>query len=139
MANQTRLALALLAAGLTGTILIATLASSSGGERTILTPLQRFEGPVLTRGEVQAVLLRTGWPSGVTAEAAEVAHCESEWDITMTGDLGEYGLFQIHPVHYWRFDEEFGSAADPYDPVQNAEIALDIWEEESWEPWACAP
>lgn len=87
-----------------------------------------------------AFLLRTvGWPDSVIPDALSVIGCESGFHRFRVGDVGELGLFQIHPVHLARFRARYGLRADPSDPVQNAAIALDIWREEGWAPWSCQP
>jgi hypothetical protein len=145
------LAVALGIAALISLVSFASRSSDADGGR-ILEHLEPFpngdaayapgEPPpstVLMMPGMLALLAEAGWPPHLAKVALGVAGCESGWDTTVTGKLGEYGLFQIHPVHTWRFRAEFGDDADPYDPIQNAAIAFEIWEEERWHPWSCAP
>lgn len=90
-------------------------------------------GP-LTRDGMVGVLLAAGWPQEQVENALSVAKCESSWNPDVTGGAGEWGLFQIHPVHVAKF-----SGRDPYDPVVNASVALRIWKDQSWGPWTCQP
>ena len=89
--------------------------------------------------DLLALLSENGWPSSALTDALAVAHCESSLDPTAVGDLGERGLFQIHPVHDWRFDSLFGGDADAHDPTQNASVALTVWNEFGWAAWTCQP
>jgi hypothetical protein len=97
------------------------------------------ESRPLSFKEMQTLLAATAWPAAVRSEALAVSGCESSWHPAATGGHGEIGLFQIHPVHAWRFTEQFGAAADPSDPHQNAAVARQLWGEEGWAPWSCAP
>lgn len=93
----------------------------------------------LGRRGVEAMLRQAGWPKEEMPQALAVSGCESGWRPRIVGAAGELGLFQIHPVHRWRFDARFGPAADPFDAGQNAAVALDIYREEGWTPWSCRP
>ena len=103
--------------------------------RTLPTPASE----PLSRTQMDAVLEVAGWPEEVRTQALLVAGCESSWDPATLGDAGEWGLFQIHPAHRWRFQSLFGDLADPRSPVQNAIVAREIWADEAWEPWTCQP
>ncbi|GAB4321012.1 MAG: hypothetical protein Kow0010_01150 [Dehalococcoidia bacterium] len=92
----------------------------------------------LSLPELIGVLRQAGWDDQQVVEALRVAGCESGWQPRAIGSAGEQGLFQIHPVHFWRFRER-GPGTSPMDPVANARIALEIWTEEGWAPWSCAP
>lgn len=87
--------------------------------------------------ELVTVLRQAGWDDRQIVDALRVAGCESGWQPRAMGSAGEQGLFQIHPVHFWRFRERGGSS--PMDPVANAAVALEIWTEEGWAPWTCHP
>lgn len=93
----------------------------------------------LTPAEVTGILVDVGWPRLILPEALAVITCESQFRPIVVGSYGEFGLFQIHPVHIPRFREKYGNRADPFDPVQNATIALDIWREFGWDAWTCRP
>ncbi len=94
-------------------------------------------GAALTKRELTETLRDAGWPEQLEAKARAVAGCESGWNPTAIGHLDERGLFQVHPVHDWRFQRLFGEDADPFDPYQNSAVALDIWERFGWDPWSC--
>ena len=47
---------------------------------------------------------------------------------------GTCGLFQIHPVHWRRF-ERFGGWGACTDPEANLLVAHEIWLEQGWRPW----
>lgn len=95
------------------------------------------EGAALSQRELTETLREAGWPEQLEAKARAVAGCESGWNPTAIGHVGERGLFQVHPVHDWRFRWIFGEEADPFDPHQNAAVALDIWARFGWDPWSC--
>lgn len=88
--------------------------------------------------ELVRILREAGWDEDSIVEALRVAGCESGWDPRAIGGAGEQGLFQIHPVHFWRFRAR-GPGISAMDPVANARVALEIWTEEGWAPWTCAP
>ena len=90
----------------------------------------------LSRDETELILVLAGWPSGERDAALLVIECESERRPEAVGGEGEAGLFQIHPIHIERFEEEFGGSADPFNPRQNAVVALRLWEEKGWADWA---
>ncbi|MEX1103807.1 MAG: transglycosylase SLT domain-containing protein, partial [Dehalococcoidia bacterium] len=90
----------------------------------------------LTLPQLVSVLRVAGWPESEIPEAVDVAGCESGWALDAIGTSGERGLFQIHPMHDYRF-EVAGVKLDPTDPVHNASAALAIWELYGWEPWTC--
>lgn len=62
-----------------------------------------------------------------------LVQCESGWRPWATGRAGEAGLFQIHPVNWWRFH-----GRDPWNPRANAEVALEMRIERGWSPWSCS-
>ena len=99
----------------------------------------RISAERLTPAEVSGILVDAGWPRLNLPEALAVVSCESEFRPIVVGSYGEFGLFQVHPVHLPRFREKYGNRADPFDPVQNATVALDIWREFGWDPWTCRP
>ena len=68
------------------------------------------------------------------AEAERIVTCETggTWNPLTVGDAGERGLFQIHPIHFWRFD-----ADRLFDPVYNTWAAFQLYQERGWKPWSC--
>ena len=95
-------------------------------------------GEQLTLRQLVAVLRISGWPEEEIPEAVNVAGCESDWRPDAVGTFGERGLFQIHPMHNYRFERE-GEELNAYNPLHNASVALAIWELYGWEPWTCQP
>ncbi|MCC6381045.1 MAG: transglycosylase SLT domain-containing protein [Dehalococcoidia bacterium] len=137
------LAVVLLLGVLSGSWTIRVLAEGTEG-----TPVAAGPGFVLvhsgrpeplSRRGAEAMLRQAGWPEKDLPTALAVSGCESGWRPRVVGAAGELGLFQIHPVHRWRFDARFGPAADPFNPAQNAAVALDLFHEEGWAPWSCRP
>ena len=90
--------------------------------------------PIHDKRELEAVLNAAEWPPSLHPEALRIAGCESGWDPHAIGSQGEVGLFQIHGVHAWRVPPQ----GDLRNPVVNAQVALEIWRAEGWEPWTCA-
>jgi hypothetical protein len=95
-------------------------------------------GEQLTLPQMVAVLRVSGWPEKEIPEALDVAACESDWRPDAVGTYAERGLFQIHPMHNYRFQQE-GEGLDAFNPLHNAAVALAIWELYGWEPWTCQP
>ncbi len=93
-------------------------------------------GERLTLPQVVAVVRVSGWPEEELAEAVDVAGCESDWRPDVVGSYGERGLFQIHPMHNWRFE---GEELNALNPIHNASVALAIWKLYGWDPWTCQP
>lgn len=99
------------------------------------TPSSAVPHGDLSRSIMLDVLRATGWPTYLHQGALNVSACESDWNPRARGAVGEYGLFQIHPVHLWRFD-----GRNPLDPYENARVALEIFNESGgWGPWTCKP
>lgn len=92
----------------------------------------RVTGRGLSRTGMIALLRSTGWPASEWETALRVTWCESNWRPAATGKLSEASIFQIHPVHFWRFD-----GRDPWDPVYNSQVALDLWRTFGWGIWSC--
>lgn len=67
------------------------------------------------------------------AYALRIARCESNFNPRAVGRAGELGAFQIHPVHFRRFN-----AARLFDPVYNARAAYILSRGgRDWSPWTC--
>jgi len=70
------------------------------------------------------------------ATATAVACSESGLDPLESNPSGAKGLFQLMPVHAWRFTARgWNYWTDWDDPVKNAAIAYEIWIEQGWAPW----
>lgn len=89
-------------------------------------------------GGAPAIAVLVLWPEGERARAACIVAQESEWLPWKVGRAGERGLFGIHPVHAWRF-EKYGGWDMAFDPMVNAQVAKEIWDEQGWVPWTSAP
>lgn len=89
--------------------------------------------PVLIR----SVFGRFG--ADVGEEAVRVSHCETvgTFDPHSTGDAGERGLMQIHPVHKERIARMGFTWDQMYEPGPNLEVAAAIYAESGWRPWTC--
>lgn len=70
-----------------------------------------------------------GWELDVVDNVVE---CESGWNPGAVGRAGEASLFQIHPVNFGRF-----GGRNPWDPVANTDVALQMRREQGWWPWSC--
>lgn len=92
-----------------------------------------------THEALLSLLRAAGWPESAIPDAVAVAGCESGWFPGAVGTVGELGIFQVHPVHFPRFEARWGAEARPANPLQNAIIAREIWAEQGWRPWSCAP
>ena len=66
------------------------------------------------------------------AEALAVVSCESDGRTAVVGDLGELGIWQIHPVHK--------VGLDAYDPVKATAFAYKLYTHREWMDWlGCKP
>jgi LysM repeat protein len=119
---------------------------------------RRTPTPVSARGNVykpadlRPILNDYSWP---VAEALQVIfgptppnprsprgcpNGESAGNARIVGGAGERGLFQISPVHRWRFTRRGWSWADAFVPERNIAIAFEIYSEaKGWWPWSCRP
>lgn len=92
------------------------------------------EGVARTYGytALGSVVAQYPWPIN---EAFRIVDCETggTWNPLAVGALGERGLFQIHPIHFWRFD-----ADRLFDPEYNTWAAYQLYREGGWTPWSCA-
>ena len=60
--------------------------------------------------------------------------CESTGRPDAIGDSGDsYGLFQIN-MNYW---SQLVGTRNVLDPVENAQIAYEIWMLQGWNAWSC--
>lgn len=71
-------------------------------------------------------------------KALDVAHCESRFVTTTVGDLGERGVFQIHPVHIPYLQERGMTWDSMFDVSANIAYAYDLYGRAGWGPWSCA-
>ena len=77
----------------------------------------------------------------VARQAIDVADCESVGlNPTATGAAGERGLFQIHPDYHQERIARLGFTWDQmYEVGPNIAVAADLYAEQGWSPWTCAP
>jgi len=71
-------------------------------------------------------------------DALAVGWCEmgSRWNPQALGRAGERGVFQLHPIHAWRWADYWEGSMIP---SRNAEMAHDLFLEFGWSPtWSCA-
>lgn len=66
--------------------------------------------------ELRRMLADAGFPASQHDFLIALARCESSLFTHAVGNAGERGLFQIHPVHGWRWEVAF----DPWQNVQAA-------------------
>ena len=70
--------------------------------------------------------------SWTCAEALAVISCESEGQTAVIGDLGEIGIWQIHPIHK--------VGLDAYDPQKSTDFAYKLYSHREWMDWlGCKP
>ena len=86
----------------------------------------------LGQQDVVEVICSFPWPCG---EAVRVATCESGLNNGAIGRAGERSLFQIHPVHFKRFDPNRLSS----DVWYGTNAGYTLWSEQGWRPWSCKP
>jgi hypothetical protein len=85
--------------------------------------------------QVRRALVHDGmywvWRSGI---ADRIITCESRFNPRAIGSDGELGLWQIHPIHNWRWN-----GREWYDPTSNTEVAIEIYRAagNSFSPWSC--
>lgn len=86
-----------------------------------------------------------GWEAEVAAafglvdapRACRILVCESRGDPQARNRSGASGLFQIMPVHGWRFEARGWVWGDVMDGDRNIQVAADIHAESGWRPWTC--
>lgn len=66
--------------------------------------------------------------------ALRIVQCESGWDSQAVGRHGERGLFQISPIHAWRWPTFW---SEWMIPEVNVRWAYELWAEQGWGIWAC--
>jgi hypothetical protein len=52
---------------------------------------------------------------------------------------GHRGLFQLDPIHAWRFVARGWTWADALVAERNIAVAYELYTERGWQPWSCAP
>jgi len=88
----------------------------------------------------QSVLFWFGDSDQLWGQARQVVHCESTWNPDVTGQAGERGLWQIHPVHRHTFEQVTGQPwSQAYDPFWNSRFARWLYDTQGWRPWTCRP
>lgn len=84
-------------------------------------------------GDVGAIICSYPWPCGA---ATAVVCAESGFSPTASNPSGARGLFELMPVHAWRFERRgWDYWTDWGDPEKNTAIAYELWAEQGWTPW----
>lgn len=70
------------------------------------------------------------------AIATKIACDESSFDPFAISWTGARGLFQIMPMHAWRFSRRgWDYWTDAFVPERNVAVAHELWSERIWDPW----
>lgn len=88
--------------------------------------------------DLEAIVRDRAQAHGIDGDyLASVAACESQWNPSAVGALGEQGLFQLAP---WGEGREFRARgySDPFDPWQSADYAAARFSEGGARAWSCA-
>ena len=83
------------------------------------------EVPILVPVTLADLLPETSWPESEWETVEAVSWCESRWDPSAVGLLGEQGVLQVRP--------EFHGPVPP-DVLGQLEQGYDIWSEYGWTP-----
>ena len=80
------------------------------------------------------------WPPSQRANARCIIWEESRNDPTATGNAGEAGLTQLHPVHAREFERLTGRSFWPnaWNPVLNGQASFALWKRTGWRSWSTA-
>lgn len=91
--------------------------------------------------EAQIVAAFSQFGADVATQAVDVADCESVGlNPGATGKAGERGLFQIHGKYHQERIRRLGFTWDQmYEVGPNIAVAVDLYAEQGWSPWTCAP
>jgi len=87
--------------------------------------------------ELVAIVSGFSWD---VEDALAVAWCEmgGKWEPRALGGYGERGVFQLHPIHAWRWSDYWEGSMIP---SRNAEMAYSLFLSlgSMWSPtWSCA-
>lgn len=67
--------------------------------------------------------------------ACAITYCESKWDNGAIGLANEVSMWQIHPIHFRRYDRQRLRDDEWY----AAEVAFEMSQGgTNWRPWSCA-
>lgn len=118
----------------------------------VSVPTAEREVEYLSKHEIKTILAQTSWRSHVTGHVIQIEDgswiqdnsmfeqiyhiimCESTGRPDAIGDSGDsYGLFQIN-MNYW---SQLVGTRNVLDPVENAQIAYEIWMLQGWNAWSC--
>lgn len=130
-----------------------TTTSTSTTTTTAAPTTTTTTGPEVKAAAVTGVAVHTGdiadairegfarFGPAVAEQAVDVADCESlGLNPHATGDAGERGLFQIHPKYHQDRIRRLGFTWDQmYEVGPNIAVAVDLYAEQGWSPWTCAP
>src|SRR5262245_214164 len=73
--------------------------------------------------------LEAGWQPDDWATLDRIMFCESRCDPGAHNRSGASGLLQIMPMHW--------HGRDPYDPLTNLYIGLEVKRAQGWRAWSC--
>lgn len=69
--------------------------------------------------------------------ARRIVNCESSFNPKITNSSGASGLWQLMPVHAWRFTKHgWNWDTDRFDPYKNTVIAVEVWKDNP-NAWQC--
>ena len=92
-------------------------------------------------GSVENITCSYDWDCDT---ALRVFRCENGFDAYgywrpgVIGGQGERGIAQIHPIHLERIHNLGYTWDDMFNPTANLAVAYSLFQEQGWEPWACA-
>lgn len=85
----------------------------------------------LTFNQLKMLAQEAGFNQADSIIAAAVALAESAGIPSATGPVGERGLWQIYPAAH----PDLAAKYNLYDPLQNAEAAFAVFQEQGWHAW----
>jgi hypothetical protein len=113
-----------------------TLASLGVTGATASAPATRLNPPAPADCDVECII-RDVWPDDLENEAVRIATRESRL-VPTAANACCHGIFQIHFRAHRAWLGQFGvtQPSDLYDPRTNAIVALALYNEAGWSPWA---
>jgi hypothetical protein len=111
-------------------IIVGTILSIIGVAPAVRTPPSTI--PVMSNAHCPQwweTAYEVGWPQDQLPTMDRVMWCESKCGPTEHNKSGASGLMQIMPMHW--------NGRDPYDPVINLTMALEVLERQGWQAWSC--